>query len=804
MSRRRRGLAGVLALLAAAASARAGWLELGAVAVRAAAGGAELRRLVPATSGAMSLEDRLDPADPGSFRSLPGDSRLLLVSFKHEDPRPAVRRVAELLVDAGGTLLVAASAEGRRALDALAGDSPDHPHLLVRPAPESGLVVRRWAAGGGAEAESPGIRAAVDQVDGDRWWQSVLTLVAHPTRNSRTQGIWDAAEWARGRFEALGLQAAIEPFPFSGGQAPNVVARLYPGSDRPVLLVGAHLDSINLSGQVAPGADDNASGAAAVLEAARVLAGALTQDPGVELRFALFSGEEQGLHGSRAMAKALADSGELARVAAMINLDMLAFDQGGSLDVTLESEAFNQAGIDRMAALAATYTSLAVSTSTNAWGSDHVPFLDRGVKAILPIEGEYDDNPHDHTSHDVAANLNPALAVQVLRLVVASALDTVAAHAAGRLSVTLASEGAPVGGIATLTGGAGEVRVEVPAAAGTVTARVPPGSYTMTVQAFGYLPPEPRSVEVVVDQVHAEAFELAPAPAGTLAGRVLAPDGAGVAARVELVGVPVAPVQAGADGSFSLEVPHGTYRLRAVALGYRVGELAAVAVPGEAVAVTLQPVPPTLLVDDDGDKDYQAFFEAALEALGEPYLGMQAGALSGGDQLAPFSTIIWQCGDRYQGILPEGIRPALRAFVEAGGRLVISGQDVGYGLKQAPFYREVLGARFVKDSASSKRVHGAGLALELGGDSAGNQQYPDVIEADADATAWLHYGADGDAGEGAALWRALGQGRAVTLGFGLEGVHSPEGRRDLLGACLQASDAAGARRRLLAARWAER
>jgi Zn-dependent M28 family amino/carboxypeptidase len=191
-----------------------------------------------------------------------------------------------------------------------------------------------------------------------------------------------------------------------------------------MVFVGAHLDSINYGSNLAPGADDNASGSAAVLEAARVLVANLKEDPGVEFRFALFSGEEQGLYGSKAMAKKMAEAGEIERIRDAVILDMIAFDQGGALDVTLESKAFNQPGMDRMAELAALYTSLAASTTTNAWGSDHIPFLNRGVKAILPIEGEYDDNPHDHTGHDVAANLNHDLAAQIMRLMVASLLDS--------------------------------------------------------------------------------------------------------------------------------------------------------------------------------------------------------------------------------------------------------------------------------------------------------------------------------------------------------------------------------------------
>ena len=71
-----------------------------------------------------------------------------------------------------------------------------------------------------------------------------------------------------------------------------------PSGERQVVLVTAHLDSINLSGGAsapAPGADDNGSGSAGVLEMARVLAGGAARH---DLRLILFGGEEQGLFGS--------------------------------------------------------------------------------------------------------------------------------------------------------------------------------------------------------------------------------------------------------------------------------------------------------------------------------------------------------------------------------------------------------------------------------------------------------------------------------------------------------------------------
>ena len=74
----------------------------------------------------------------------------------------------------------------------------------------------------------------------------------------------------------------------------------------PIFLIGAHLDDMPV-GPTAPGADDNASGSAAVLVAADILS---QYQWGCTLRFAFWTGEEQGLLGSAAYAQRSHDSGK--------------------------------------------------------------------------------------------------------------------------------------------------------------------------------------------------------------------------------------------------------------------------------------------------------------------------------------------------------------------------------------------------------------------------------------------------------------------------------------------------------------
>jgi Zn-dependent M28 family amino/carboxypeptidase len=94
----------------------------------------------------------------------------------------------------------------------------------------------------------------------------------------------------------------------------NVIAHL-PGVTRPKVLLGAHYDSVSGS----PGANDNASGTAVVLEIARKLSGTPLAR---QAWFVAFDGEEDGLHGSKAFVNS-AKSQFLSELQGMLNFDMV-------------------------------------------------------------------------------------------------------------------------------------------------------------------------------------------------------------------------------------------------------------------------------------------------------------------------------------------------------------------------------------------------------------------------------------------------------------------------------------------------
>jgi Zn-dependent M28 family amino/carboxypeptidase len=162
------------------------------------------------------------------------------------------------------------------------------------------------------------------------------------------------------------------------------------------------------AGALAPGADDNGSGSVAVLMAARLLA---PHDFAHTVRFVLFTGEEQGLHGSAAYAADCAARGE--DIEGVVNLDMIGYnsdatpvidlyartDVAGSLELTrLFSEVVGIYGLnlvpDRF------------SDTGPVNQSDQASFLNQGYPAFLAIEDVDDFTPYYHSVWDTLATID--------------------------------------------------------------------------------------------------------------------------------------------------------------------------------------------------------------------------------------------------------------------------------------------------------------------------------------------------------------------------------------------------------------
>lgn len=265
---------------------------------------------------------------------------------------------------------------------------------------------------------------AAGAVDFARWFASAETL-AEWNRYTHGSQIADASAWLVDQFSTLGLPVETPVFQVGGTAANNVIAT-WTGTTRPDdwFVVGGHYDSISQSPSVsAPGAEDNASGCAGVLELARVL---VPRRPESTILFVCYSGEEQGLFGSNDHAGSLVASGDADKLVEVQTMDMIGYTGDADLDVLLETDPEFASILDLYVDAAEAFTSLRTVVSLNAFGSDHVPFLNRDLPALLTIENDWASYPGYHSTSDLSSSLDLQMGGQILQMNAA-----VLAHQAG-------------------------------------------------------------------------------------------------------------------------------------------------------------------------------------------------------------------------------------------------------------------------------------------------------------------------------------------------------------------------------------
>jgi hypothetical protein len=255
---------------------------------------------------------------------------------------------------------------------------------------------------------------------------TIKGLEALGTRYTMGQGDERARDYLTGRFAAMGLTTELDPFPIGIETGNNIIVR-HPGASGTghVYIFSAHYDSTsNTPATAAPGADDNATGVAAVLEAARVLTPhAFAHD----IWFVLTAAEEQGSVGSKHMVKWLAMQG--IDVKGVIAPDMIGYWPAKDQDkFDILGDPASAFLVDHMAAVA---TKLGVAHKkwvehTFCYGDDHTNFQEAGFPAITPMDcveahnvaGSMEDTPHYHRPSDTFDTLYMPFTTKVSGVIV--------------------------------------------------------------------------------------------------------------------------------------------------------------------------------------------------------------------------------------------------------------------------------------------------------------------------------------------------------------------------------------------------
>jgi Zn-dependent M28 family amino/carboxypeptidase len=220
-----------------------------------------------------------------------------------------------------------------------------------------------------------------------------------------------------------GLQMESDYFSYRGGNFRNVIGKLGDPSSKPAIVVGAYFDSV----QGSPGADDNASGVAVLLETARVLSKTRLRS---QILFCAFQLEEFNMIGSRHFARKLKKTG--ARVDAMMSLEMIGYtdsrpgsqkypaglgwlypDRGDFIGV-ISNWNSNSLARNFAQSLRQVDGLLVETLSLPGNGalvpaaslSDHAPFWDLGFPALLITDTAFLRNPNYHRASDSLETLN--------------------------------------------------------------------------------------------------------------------------------------------------------------------------------------------------------------------------------------------------------------------------------------------------------------------------------------------------------------------------------------------------------------
>ena len=252
----------------------------------------------------------------------------------------------------------------------------------------------------------------------------------------RGDGLDRAKAYVRGVFEAAGLTVTEQAYEYDGRRVANLIADP-PGAvpEAVPYIIGAHYDSVIGT----PGADDNASAVAVMLELARRTR---AKPPGVPLRFVAFTLEEPPTHatrhqGSRVFVKRLTEAG--GRVAGAIILEMVGLTTPKQnyplfLQWAGYPEAGNFIGVvgnrqskplgERILRGMRKNPALPLESLFiwfNGWIladtrlSDHAPFWDKGIPALMITDTAYFRNPNYHGPNDTADTLDYAFMAELVR-----------------------------------------------------------------------------------------------------------------------------------------------------------------------------------------------------------------------------------------------------------------------------------------------------------------------------------------------------------------------------------------------------
>jgi len=283
------------------------------------------------------------------------------------------------------------------------------------------------------------IAGLLDQVDQNRYFANIQTLASHDRMEEA--GMVAAGNWLVNQFAALGLETSTLSSPAFVGF--NVLG-FKAGTTRADewYVVGAHLDSRNQTWNdnlPSPGAEDNASGCAGVLEMATALSDIETA---ASILFVCFNEEEIGSIGAIKLINNLRLEGNFDKVKYMMNMDMISAHPGAQMAMSAGTDKPEYVPLaETLAANGELYTDIIWQVDPNACCTDFDRFTANNIPSVSSTIPDPRSYQHYHTSTDLPQYVDPVQGIQTVQANLATLADWVGVEGSGGFPITAAHSG---------------------------------------------------------------------------------------------------------------------------------------------------------------------------------------------------------------------------------------------------------------------------------------------------------------------------------------------------------------------------
>jgi peptidase M28-like protein/type IX secretion system substrate protein/carboxypeptidase family protein len=660
--------------------------------------------------------------------------------------------------------------------------------------------------------DSSVIQQMVDTVSVDSVWQYITDLQNMERYTTNASAI-NSSNYLKSFFESLGYDS-VYFHTWQSGSIPNVVAVKY-GVLNPeeIYVVGGHYDTY---ANGAPGADDNGSGSASIMEMARVMAPLTFKRT---LKCILFSGEELGLLGSAAYASQAASNGD--NILGMLNMDMIAYVQpGDQIDVDVVKNTASQDLYDAYLLSTQTYVpTLPIVIGSLPFGasSDHASFWNNGFKAIFPFEDSDNYSPYIHSSQDVVgtsannqtiAELGTKSGVAFL----ASMAEIADSRIAGNIYSAVTTD--PIANAKIIFNGDS---VFTNPDGSFMTPELTPDNYQIIISAVGF---EPDTIGHYLNQYEVFNIHINLIPIGIMRPYIHISN---ITIDDDSTGGSQGNDNAVADAGETVEISANfinTGNLNAINITGTIQTASSwvtvlqdsfmidsvlidsISVSNNSVLIQIDPETPAgtevsfsvnlnyhgfvsigdfdlninnfgdiLIVEDDDNEGGLAAYTATLDSLNITYDVATADVLQ--SEMTRYEYMIWFCGDDYSGTLTGDDQVKLGNYLDNGGKLFITGVDIGYDINTDPFYTNYLKSNYLADGPSTATTLVYGTAADpIAGDFVSglviNDNYVDQITPAGGATQIFNY--DYNSGNYGCGVKYDGTYQLVYLAFTLENI----------------------------------